>query len=324
MIYDKFTGTQTGGANLLTIIQGIVVSYGFTVEFYGDNIISSINLGKKLILKKGSVYYYLAASDNNNPTRTTSSFVNNQISSLKMAQGLTLNTTNNWYQNNLADQSVLQIPGCEYKPNMPYTIYINNDNLIIVNNVSVGIYSSMIIGSLKKIGTNDNISICSGSNQSEASLVSNTRILQAPFLRLEFTLGSIIKGSVAKTNASFRTNNFDFTNSFNYLSYQTNRSADTQSADMNRGYSTSLGLTYTFDYVLYFQPDAFNYPSAWSRFGTCDELRIVNMHECNAGDQINDGGNVYEVWPFLKKEVPHIYSNDETWGLGFAVKVAGV
>lgn len=322
MIYDKFTGTQTGGANLLTIIQGIVVDYGFTVEFYGDNIISAINLGKKLILKKGSIYYYLAASDNNNPVRNTTSFVNNQISSLKMCQGTTYNSTNNWYLNNLSSTSVLDIPGCEYKPNKTYTIYINNDNLILVNNFDVGLYSSMIMGNMKKLGTNDNVSLLLGSNKSSTDLVSKGRLLQNPLLQPYLTMGSVIKGSVAIPPSSLRVNNFSWGETIDdYLCYLTERTGyiNNQYYDMNRGYSTDLGITYTFDYVVYTY-DGYYY----KRLMTYDELRIVNMHECNPGDQITDGGNIYEVWPFLKKEVPHIYSNDETWGLGFAVKVAGV
>lgn len=325
MIYSKFSGTQTGGSNLLTIIQGIVVNFGWTVEFYGDNIIDSINLGKKLIIKKDNIYYYLAASDNNNPTGNNADFVNNNISCLKAAQGLTLNTTNSWFNNNLSNTSANSIPGCEYKPSTNYTLYINEDNLILINTFQVGMYSSLIIGRMKKLGQNDNITICFGSNESNNGLVSNSRLAQRPFLELKTTLGSIIKGPTGLAPGNLRQNNFEsFTGNWNYqyLSYLTSRTSvvNDQLGDMNKGFSSELGLTYTFDYVGYYT-DGFNY----KRLFTYDELRIVNMNLiANAGDQLPEGDNIYEVWPFFKKEVPQSYENNESWGLGFAVKVAGV
>ena len=79
-VYTKSTGTATDNVDLITKLRDFLISNGFTLELYADNIISSVNLGKRLHLSKNSVYYNFACSLNNSTVANNTTYISNSLS----------------------------------------------------------------------------------------------------------------------------------------------------------------------------------------------------------------------------------------------------
>lgn len=148
MSYTKITGTMINAESFINLLRTNIALVGWTEVFYGDNIISSVNLGKKVIFSKSDLYLYIAASDDNDPVTNRETFTTNQISCLKFCLSTTLNTSNNWFLNNVNGTSPNLPSGIEIKQDKPFSFYYNSNNFIIISNFATGLYSSMFVGDI--------------------------------------------------------------------------------------------------------------------------------------------------------------------------------
>lgn len=311
MIYTKITGTIANAEDLLLTLSSNLVSYGWTQEFIGDNIISSVNLGKKLIMKKGAIYTYFAASDNNDPTQDNSSF--SSISCLKFCCSNVLNTTNAWYNNDARSLNRNNQTGIQFSTGASYKLYINNDNFILNINFATGLYSNMIIGN-----TNRNAFYATGSII--GTQITSGRLTNYPLFSELVENKTVFKNDIVITNTLLSsvlkiTSTGEGSNPFT-------RASITLSNDVgiiNRS-SNSLG-TCIFNIKYYKLVDGSKYSPVFD----IDDIGLVNFKEMSSTQSENEGKEsglkVFDYLPFLKKETPQTYSNTETYGCGLAIRV---
>lgn len=324
MIYTKITGTVANAEALLLLLRTNLVNFGWTEEFYGDNIISAVNLGKKLIMKKGLIYTYFAASDNNNPTGNTASFVTNNISCLKFCCSLNLNTANNWFANNSNGVGANQASGIQFSGSRPYTLYINNDNFILVSNFATGLYSTMFVGN-----TTRNCFFANGSISGVD--LSGTRLRNKILFHHSGNDGipTVFKNSVYVNYLSIDNNNFKTlttTSSYNtgfpaYMTYRATSSTLLNAGHINRASSVLYNTSMIFDLKYY----ELKVTGRYSPIFYLEDVGLVNFKDISSTpserENINIGIETYDFIPFLQKESTQIYSNNETWGCGFSVRI---
>lgn len=317
-IYTKITGTILNAEDLLNVLATNLISYGWTVEFIGDNIISSVNLGKKLIVKKGSIYTYFAASDNNNPTGNTTSFITNNISCLKFCSSLTLNTSNNWYLNNAQGSGANQPSGLQLSAGATYKLYINNNNFILTVNFATGLYSTIIIGN-----TTRNCFIAAGSILGVQ--LQGARLRNIPFLQCSTDrITTIFRNNIYINNANYENNHFKSSNFIYIPAYETYRGTTSSllnSGHINRAYSSLYNISMIYD-VKYFELIT---STSYNPLFYIENFGLVNFGSLSSTQSENEGISIgiktFDFIPFLNKETPQIYSNNENWGCGFAVQV---
>lgn len=319
MIYTKYKGTILNAEALINLLATTLVNHGWTQEFIGDNIISSLNLGKKLIMKKGSVYTYFAASDNNNPAGNTASFVNNSISCLRFCNSLTLNTSNNWYSNNIHVALPDNTAGIQISTNSTYYLYVNDDNFILTVNFATGLYSTMICGDTTK---NTWISIGSIID----TRITSGRLNNKPIFKLDgsgstyFTLlknkTTLVPSTALENNLFIATTSTRIDKSFYSLSTGT-----TNIGHINRATSVLYDISMLFN-IRYYETVSTN---SVRTLCNLEDVFVVNFSSLSSDQTENEGVNIgsktFDFIPFLRKESPQIYSNSETLGCGFAVRV---
>lgn len=322
MSYTKYTRTIVSGQDLLDFISTTAVLNGWTSEFTGDNIISSVNLGKKLILKKDSKYIYLAASDNNNPTDNNTSFITNNICCLKYCVSTSLNTANRWWDNSIRQGSSTAnyIDGLQYANGAVFNIYANADHMIFVSFVGVGLYTAGLIGNLKPV-SHTNVFAAFGCLLTNTGLT-GTRLTTCPFLDLKNGLKqTLVNNSLVKTSSDgLVINNFVHNNgsapASSYTAYTTSYLGDDQRLGvMNSAINDEFLITVDVD-------GSYNTGNgAYQRFFYFDDLSIVNFKNLDPNTTKENGDIDYDVYPFYKKEIPQNYNNLESFGLGFAFKM---
>lgn len=321
MSYTKYTRTIVSGQDLLDFISTTAVLNGWTSEFTGDNIISSVNLGKKLILKKDSKYIYLAASDNNNPTANTTSFITNNICCLKYCVSTSLNTANRWWDNSIKqDGTANYIDGLQYANGAVFNIYANADHMIFISFVGVGLYTSGLIGNLKPV-SHTNVFAAFGCLLTNTDITSG-RLTTRPFLDIKNGLKqTLVNNSLVKTTSDgLAINNFVHNEgsapNVAYTAYTTSALGDTSRLGvMNSAINDEFLITVDVD-------GSYNTGfGAYQRFFYFDDLTIVNFKNLDPNTTKENGDISYDVYPFYKKEIPQKYDNLECFGLGFAFKM---
>lgn len=315
MIYTKITGTILNAEALINLLASNLISYGWTQEFIGDNVISSVNLGKKLIMKKGSIYTYFAASDNNEPTGNDAAF--SSISCLKFCCSLTLNTTNNWFLNNDRGSYPLLTTGVQISAGAPYSLYINTDNFILSVGFSSGLYSSMMIGNVNR-----------NSFYATGSILGKT-LKSGRFENKPLFGNSDINYTIFKDNV--------FVNeSIQFNTLQT-KSTGGSSSNYFAGYSLTLfddlglinrSVSSLYDTSIIFNIKTYRLVNGGTNYSPVfdiSDVGLVNFKEMSSTQSENigvmNGIKKYDFIPFLNKEAPHIYTNDENYGCGFSIRI---
>lgn len=315
MTYTKISGTILNAEALINVLATNLISYGWTQEYLGDNIISSVNLGKKLIMKKGSIYTYFAASDNNDPRGNNSSF--SSISCLKFCCSLTLNTTNDWYFNNVKGSSANNSSGVQLSSGASYNLYINNDNFILSVSFSPGLYSTMIVGNVNRnsffgIGSISGSNIKSGrlENYPIFSSLGDNQVI----FKDDLYINKETKSNVLWTISDGQVSGAYFP--YYSLTYTG------MGGLINRGVSTLYNNSIIFGVKYYsLENGGINYSPVFD----ISDVGLVNFSAMSSTQSENEGVmngiKKYDFIPFLKKEAPQIYSNNETFGCGLSIRI---
>lgn len=313
MTYTKITGTIANAQDLLSVLSTNLISYGWTQSFLGDNIISSVNLGKKLIMKKGNIYTYFAASDNNEPTQNNASF--SSISCLKFCCSNVLNTTNNWFINDAKSGSRLTMSGIQISSGAAYKLYINNDNFILTVMFATGLYSTMIIGNTKRSGFY-------GSGSVFGTNLSSGRMTNYPLFSDVIDNKVIFKNDVVVTNTvKFSVLNVSSTGGADnrYPNYSLTFSSN--DGLINRATSSLNDISIIFNIKTYSTTDGIRYKPVFD----IDDIGLVNFANMSStqadNESVSSGLKTFDFIPFLRKESPQTYSNAETYGCGLSIRL---
>lgn len=310
-VYTKATGVAVNSADLLTKLSTFMVANGFVLEFSGDNIISSKNLGKKYIFSKASRYYYFAASDLNCPSGDNSNYTNKGISALGVTISKTLNTTNNWPLNNPQSDVVI----AENKPSSNYFFYVKGNNIIIVLRWAANQYSYIFAGDIKNLQAGSEAWVCSGSSlESVSSSSSVTRLRIYPIFNAYVLFGWADGTYIRRDNTAPRLepNTFNSNNYFPCID-----ASNGNGGILNKTDNTLNGVSVTWDFKIYKSLVI----GSWFSFARVEDLYLVNFANLIPEQQYVVGSRKYDVFPFLQKETPQNYQPDSnSMGFGFAVK----
>lgn len=312
-VYTKTTGTATNGQDLLTKLSTFLTANGFTLEFSGDNIISTVNLGKKFIFSKSSIYYYFAASDNNNPTGNDNTYISKGVSGFGATIAKTLNTTNNWMLNNPQSDVVM----CENKALSNYFFYVNGDNIIIVIKWAANQYSYMYLGPVQNLQAGSEAILATGSSTSALSSGSSvTKMPIYPLFNPTVTFGWF-DGVYIRRNATsipMILSNVSSSNGNNQVPNLTGNNGNSQM--LNKTDNPLNGVSVMWDFKLYKQAVS---TLTWFSLARVLNIYLVNFANLVPEQQYIIGSRKYDVFPFLQKETPQNY-NVESMGMGFAIK----
>lgn len=311
-VYTKATGVAVNSADLLTKLSTFMVANGFVLEFSGDNIISSKNLGKKYIFSKASRYYYFAASDLNCPSGDNYNYTDKGVSALGVTISKTLNTTNNWPLNNPQSDVVI----AENKPSSNYFFYVKGNNIIIVLRWAANQYSYIFAGDIKNLQAGSEAWVCSGSSlESVSSSSSVTRLPIYPIFNDQVLFGwadGTYMRRYGYPYARLEPNTFNNNSSFPCIS-----ASNSNGGILNKTDNTLNGVSVTWDFKIYKSLEN----NEWLSFARVEDLYLVNFANLIPEQQYVVGSRKYDVFPFLQKETPQDYqAASNSKGFGFAVK----
>lgn len=306
-VYTKVTKTFTNAADLLTKLSSDLVSAGYVQEAYVDNIISSVNLGKKLILSKNSTYYYLAASDNNAPSGNYTIAISKSISSIMGCCSKTLNSTNNWTLNGID----LNYVNAEFKPGSTYFLYYNDKNFIIVIKFAPNKYSTLMLGEIES--DDDDVKIIQAGSCESGLSSSSTMYPKKPFLSpLQATQYRGLRClSVGETTSveELYINHFQDQGDFSYSGSNNNGYLYPKSFNIWNGVSALL-------------PIDFMNRTTIRPVGWIDKLFVVNFANMTNEQTMELNTRTYDVYPFYEKSQPQNYGSQVNFGCGFAIKTS--
>jgi hypothetical protein len=305
-VYTKSTGIATDNVDLITKLRDFLVSNGFTLELYADNIISSVNLGKRLHLSKNSVYYNFACSINNSTVSNTPTWTSAGISELAGNCSLTFNSSLDWYVNNPEPD----IAAAEIKTNSTYWFYVNDKNIIIVIKYAANKYTFLSLGEADSL-TVDKIVYQSSSCQ---RTLSGGQLVKIPLFKTLKT--GFFKGFVynEESTGDGRVNHFN-ENINGGPTFYINTSND--NGIVNRSDNVFNGTSILMPIKYYIRSGSLTTPTF-----TFKKIFIVNFKNHTAEQNLNLGTNSYDVFPFYQKESPQVYTNTQSWGMGLAIKIA--
>lgn len=147
-LMTKFEFTSTNSHDILEKIKIRTEAMGLETVYYADNIISSVNVGKRLHVKIGSNYLNIASGVQRNPTVTTGSVNTNwQNSSLQVVAATisrTFSSSNSWFGNETITAAT-NVPVVETRNNQKTWIFTNTTSIIIITNYDSIYYTTMVI-----------------------------------------------------------------------------------------------------------------------------------------------------------------------------------
>lgn len=320
----KSIGVYINSEELIFNLKTLAENNGFTVELYDDNIIDSVNRGKRLHLSKDGLFYNFSAVENISPVKNSSDdskYINNSISSLSCNISTGFNPLNDWFKNtgasvyNLPEQN---IRSCELNNNSKYWIYINDKSITIISKFNATNYSMLFAGKLLSLNPLDNCFIVTGSSNTYNNFNSIDNILKnrTPFASNNTSNHStIILNNVNLDEYGLYENHY--TGSGDYPIFTINKT--TGKGLINRSDNIFNGTSLLFP-IEYYKRDSLN--GNMSPIASVDNIFIVNMKNHLPENEFNIGLNQYIVFPFNRKYSPHSYNNDG-FGLGIAIKVGG-
>jgi len=305
-IYIKNTGIASDNIDLIVKLKDFLIANGFNLELYSDNIIGSVNLGKRLHVSKNSVYYNFASSLNNSSTINNATWTSTGISELAGNCSLTFNSSADWYTNNPEPD----IASAEIKVNSTYWFYLNDKNLIIVIKYASNKYTFLSMGEADSL-TVDKVVYQSGSSE---RIITSGELRKIPLFRRLKT--GFFKGiTYNKENSGNGYSNHFNESTHGFPSFFVNTSNDNGAT--NRSDNTFNGTSILMPYKNYIRASSLNTPTFTFKY-----LFIVNFKNHTAEQNLTVGTNSYDVFPFYQKESPQNYSNTQSWGMGLAIKIS--
>lgn len=314
-IYNKTAGVALDENELLNFLKDFLILNGYNLELFSDNIITGLgyNLGKRLHMSKNSVFYNFAASFNNSTVSDDPGYTSRSISEIACNVSLTFNPAIDWFKNN-PDNDVSR---AEIKPSCNYFFYVNNKNIIIVIKYATNKYTFLSLGGADSYSS-DIVNYQSGTSVSPPSLVD--RLKTVPLF------------SRSRTSYFINSTYYDFNNSRSYLNhYNTltdefpNFTVDRTGSDrglVNRSDNIFNGTSLLMPFVYYARLTSPVSSSRYTPIFTIKNIFAVNFKNMTPEQRLEIGTNKYDVFPFFQKESPQIYSNDENFGMGIAIKVS--
>lgn len=308
-IYNKTAGVALDENELLTFLKDFLILNGYNLELFSDNITTGLgyNLGKRLHMSKNSVFYNFAASFNNSTVSDDPGYTSRSISEIACNVSLTFNPAIDWFKNN-PDNDVSR---AEIKPSCNYFFYVNNKNIIIVIKYATNKYTFLSLGEADSYSS-DIVNYQSGT--SDTKLVD--RLRTRPLFLQNQT--SMFIGSDYK-NRNINVNHYNsLTDEF------PNFNVDRTGSDrglVNRSDNIFNGTSLLMPFV-YYARLTFPVSSRYTPIFTIKNLFAVNFKNMTPEQRLEIGTNKYDVFPFFQKEIPQIYSNDENFGMGIAIKVS--
>lgn len=323
----KSTGVYINSEELIFNLKTLAENNGFTVELYDDNIIDSVNRGKRLHLSKDGLFYNFVSVSDISPIKNSSDdakYISNNISSLSCNISTGFNPLNDWFNNtgassnNTNNLSIGNIRSCELNDNSKYWIYINDKSIVIISKFNATNYSMLVTGKLSSFNPLDNCFIVTGSSNTYNDFNSIDNILEN---RTPFASVNTANHSTFILNNVNLDNNRLYENHYTSSGYYPIFTIDkiTGKGLINRSDNIFNGTSLLFP-IEYYKRDSLN--GNMSPIASVDNIFIVNMKNHLPENEFNIGLNQYIVFPFNRKYSPHSYNNNG-FGLGIAIKVGG-
>lgn len=311
-VYTKATGTSSDYIDLITKLRDFLLANGFLLEFYSDNIITGTNLGKRLHMSKNSVYYNFAISNNNSTTGNSVSYSSNSISELGCNCSLSFNSGISWFSNNPEPD----IPRAEYKSSASYWFYVNDKNIIIVLKYAPNKYTMVSLGEANSY-TSAKIVYQTGTSTTS---LTGSRLTGIPLFKRNKTGYFIDSTYYRESSGNTHVNHYnDTTSQIPFFSVSTN---GFDRGFVNRSDNAFNGTSIIMPFIYYTRLDSPISTSKYYPTFTIDNLFAINFKNHTAEAEMELGTNKYDVFPFLQKESPQIYSSTENFGMGIAIKTA--
>ncbi len=310
-VYIKSSGIATDNVDLITKLRDFLVSNGFVLELYGDNIINSVNLGKRLHLSKNSVFYNFACVLNNSTAVNQPTWTSAGVSEIAGNCSLTLNTSNTWFSNN-PDSSIAR---AEIKTNCSYWFYLNDKNLIIVIKYAANKYTFLSLGEAESLTVDKVVLQSSSCNNILTSGELNKVGLFIPLKTGYFINSTYYNENNSRIKVNHFNNNSEIP-AFNISTSANDRALVNRSDNIFNGTSILMPIKYYTRITspvseAYYQP-TFKFKNAF----------MINFKNHTAEQTLEIGTKQYDVFPFYQKESPQLYSNTQSWGMGLAIKIA--
>lgn len=311
-IYTKTSGVALDENELLTFLKDFLILNGYNLELFSDNITTDLgyNLGKRLHMSKNSVFYNFASNLNNSTSSNNSNYTSRSISEIACNTSLTFNSSIDWFKNNVNEE----ISRAEIKENCNYFFYVNDKNIIIVIKYATNKYTFLSIGESNSYSSNK---IIFQTGTSTTSFLTD-RIKTVPLF------------SRSRTSYFINSTYYNFNNSrsslnhYNTLSNEhANFNVDITNSNkglVNRSDNIFNGTSLLMPFV-YYARLTFPVSSRYTPIFTIKNIFAVNFKNMTPEQNLEIGTNKYDVFPFFQKESPQIYSNDENFGMGIAIKV---
>lgn len=324
-------GICLNAEDLLLRVKTLAEVNGYTVLNYSDNIISTINRGKRLHLSKNGKFYNFAGVSLKAPVADGSAdtkYSTNNLQSISCSVSTAFDVSKDWHRNTGSSsagglsQDTSTIRSIQVADNSNYWIYINDKSIIIITKFNPTNYSIMFLGELFNYSLTDSTHFVTASSETYSNYYATESILRnrRPFASQNtINTTSMILNNINLDDSLIRLfeNHYSETATSSYPKFTMNRALATGMIARSDNVFNGTSLLFPIEY---YKKDTDGGTSNMQPIGEVNNVFIVNMKNHQPETSFNIGTNQYIIFPFNRKYSPQAYDN-EGFGLGIAIKV---